>query len=74
MSDAGGDIIIKGSSVHIHFNATLYQRDPSDPSKYSNPIRKISRIIIRDENDVMKFDSGDHPIGLKWTIEVLSKG
>jgi hypothetical protein len=73
MSDASGDIIIKGGSVQIHFDGSLYQKDPSDPRKFSHSDRKIQRIIIDDENGKMQFDSGDHPDGLKYTIRVLCK-
>lgn len=73
MSEASGDIIIKGGSVQILFDRALYQQDPSDPKKYSHQGRKIERITIMDEMGSPMFTSGDHPDGLKWTIEIRCK-
>ncbi len=73
MSDAGGDIIIKGGSVEVYFDGILYQKDPSDSRKHSNSLKKIDRIKIKDETGVIKYDSGDHPDGFRGTITVLCK-
>lgn len=70
MSDGGGDIIIKGGSVNVQFDDSLYRKDPNDPKKHDNANRKITRIVIVDENDAEQYNSGDSPNGLKWTITV----
>lgn len=70
MSDAGGDIIIKGGSVQLLFDRTLYQSDPSDMSRHSSASMEIRRIRVVDEKGDSVFDSGDHTEALKWKIEV----
>ena len=73
MSDGGGEIIIKGGSVNIQFAESLYKKDPSDPKKHENANRRITGIVIVDENGAEQFNSGDKPNGLKWTITVSTK-
>jgi hypothetical protein len=73
MADGSGEIIIKGGSVHVQFNGTIYKNDPGDPDRHSNPNRKITRIVVHDENDTATFDSGDSQGGLKWTVTVYTK-
>ena len=73
MSDAGGDIIIKGGSVQVHFDGSLYVQDSSDPRKHSSAKKKIQRIKIVDDTGRMLYDSGEHPDGLRWTVQVLCK-
>ena len=69
----GEDIIIKGGSIELEFDDTVYPRNPSNPKKHQNPNRKISRIVVVDENGGQKYDSGESPNGMKWTITVSTK-
>lgn len=73
MADGGGEIIIKGGSVNVQFDDSVYKKDPSDPKKHENANRKITRIVVVDENGGERFNSGDSPSGLKWTIAVSTK-
>jgi len=73
MSDGSGEIIIKGGSVEIQFAESLYKKDPNDPKKHENASRKITGIVIVDENGAEQFNSGDKPNGLQWTITVSTK-
>jgi hypothetical protein len=73
MSEGGGEIIIKGGSVKIEFAESLYKKDPSDPRKHENADRRITGIVIVDENGAEQFNSGDKPNGLQWTITVSTK-
>ena len=73
MSDGGGEIIIKGGSVNVVFDESVYKKDPSDPKKHENANRKITNIVIVDENGGERFNSGDNQGGLKWTITVSTK-
>jgi hypothetical protein len=66
----GGDIIIKGGSVEVDFDNIIYQPDPVDPTRHLNANRKISRVLVEDEDGKVQFDSGDSPDGLVWTITV----
>ena len=73
MSDGGGEIIIKGGSVNLQFDESVYKKDPNDPKKHENANRKITNIVIVDENGGERFNSGDNQGGLKWTITVSTK-
>jgi len=69
----GEDIIIKGGSIELEFEDSVYPKNPSNPKKHQNPNRKISRIVVVDENGGQKYDSGESPNGMKWTITVSTK-
>ena len=69
-SNGSGDIIIKGSSVHVQFDDAGYSKNGS---KHDNPNKKITQIVVVDENGVEKCNSGDSPGGLKWTVTVSTK-
>ncbi|HUS11489.1 MAG TPA: hypothetical protein VMZ30_13565 [Pyrinomonadaceae bacterium] len=69
----GDDIIIKGGSVELQFDDAIYPNSSSDPKKHRNPNRKISRIVVVDENGGQKYDSGESQSGMKWTITVSTK-
>ena len=73
MSDGSGEIIIKGSSVHLEFNGTIFVKDPNNPKRHDSPSRKITQIVVADENGVEQFNSGDNPNGLKWKVTVSTK-
>ncbi|HEV2829578.1 MAG TPA: hypothetical protein VGW76_18410 [Pyrinomonadaceae bacterium] len=69
----GEDIIIKGGSIELEFEDSVYPRNPSNPKKHQNPNRKISRIVVVDENGGQKYDSGESPNGMKWTITISTR-
>ena len=69
----GEDIIIKGGSIELEFEDSVYPKNPSNPKKHQNPNRKISRIVVVDENGGQKYDSGESQNGMKWTITVSTK-
>jgi hypothetical protein len=73
MSEGGGDIIVKGSSVHLNFDGSLYQKDSNDPNHYKHDDRQITRVLVEDENGKSLFDSGGGGGGLKWTITISTK-
>jgi len=72
MSDPGdgGDIIIKGGSVDLEYDESVYQKDPGDPKSHKNANKKITRVVITGD---ISFDSGDHPGGLRCTITTTCK-
>lgn len=61
----GDDIIIRGGSVELEFDDSVYEKNPNDPRKRQNSGKKVTRIVITGD---INFDSGDHPEGL--TCEV----
>ncbi len=65
MGDSGSDIIIKGGSVELEFNGTIYEKNPGDPKKHKSSNMRITRIAISGDKT---FDSGDMPSGFKGTI------
>lgn len=69
MGDTQGDIIIKGGSVEVSFDGTIYQKEPGDPKKHKNNGRKITRVRVEDEDGESLFDRSDEG-GPKWTITV----
>jgi hypothetical protein len=71
MADGGGGaIIIKGGSVQISFDGSLYTKESPDPNSHKHQTRKITRVQVTDENGGSQFDSGTDKDGLKWTISV----
>ena len=66
----GGDIIIKGGSVDLEYDESIYQKDPADPKSHKNSTRKITRVVITGD---ISYDSGDHPEGLRCTITTTCK-
>jgi hypothetical protein len=73
MGEGSGDIIIKGGSVAVNFDDTLYRKDPADPQRHENANRKITKITIVDANKNSIYDSGDDPSGLNWTVTVSTR-
>lgn len=65
----GGVIIIKGGSVDLDYDETIYERDPANPRSHKNSVRKITRVVITGD---ISYDSGDHPEGLRCTITASS--
>ena len=69
-SNGSGDIIIKGASVHVQFDDAGYTKNGS---KHDHQNKKITKIVVVDENGVEKLNSGDSPGGLKWTVTVTTR-
>ena len=69
-SNGSGDIIIKGGSVQVQFDDAGYTKNGS---KHDSPNKKITKIVVVDENGVVKCNSGDTPGGLKWTVTVSTR-
>ncbi|MGH9872072.1 MAG: hypothetical protein ACRD9S_06350 [Pyrinomonadaceae bacterium] len=69
MGDGGGEIIIKGGSVEVTFDGSVYIKDQLDPSKHKAANRKITRIQVLDGGGGSLLDE-DNKDGLPWTITV----
>lgn len=67
---SGGDVIIKGGSVEVQFDSSIYRKELTDPSTHKADTRKITRVKVEDEDNKPLFDSGPAEGGLKWTITV----
>jgi hypothetical protein len=63
----GGDIIIKGGSVDIQYDDTLYVKEGQ--WSHINLNKRITRITIVDEGGKTVFDSGVNASGLPWEIK-----
>jgi hypothetical protein len=65
----GGDIIIKGGSCEIHFDDSVFQKDPANPRKrrHRDDNWTIKRIVITGNQE---FDSKDIPGGFKGEITI----
>lgn len=72
-AEGTGEIIIKGGSVHVQFDSSGYVKDPDNSSKHNHSGKKITKIVVVDENGDEKCNSGDSPNGLKWTVTVSTK-
>ena len=69
----GGDIIIKGGSVEISFDGSLYLKETPDANTHKHQTRKITRVQVTDESGASKYDSGTDKNGLKWKIRVSTE-
>ena len=70
----GGDIIIKGGTIEIDFDGAVYKKDGANPRKHKAGDRKLARIVLQDEHDVVKYDTtaeGENPV--KWTVTVFGR-
>lgn len=63
----GNDIIIKGGSVDIDYDDSIYPKDPGNPKKHKNNGKKITKVVITGD---INFDSGDNPSGLNCLITI----
>ena len=71
MADGGGGaIIIKGGSVQVSFDGSLYVKEALDPDTHKHQTRRITRVEVTDEKGGSQFDSGTDKDGLRWTISV----
>lgn len=46
----GNDVVIKGGSVEIDFDPATYVPVPGDNKKFRNATKKITGVVIKDEN------------------------
>ena len=70
MSNGSGDIIIKGGSVEVQFDESIYSKDPSYPNRHVNSSKKITRVRISGD---INYDSGELPDGIKCVITTSCK-
>jgi hypothetical protein len=63
----GGDIIIKGGSVDIQYDDSLYVKEGE--WNHINLNKRITRITITDENEKLLYDSDVNSNGLRWEIK-----
>ena len=66
MSNGGADIIIKGSSIDITFDDSLF---PGGGNGSHKGQRKMQHIVVVDGQGQVKFDSQSEDVK-KWTITV----
>ena len=67
----GSDIIIKGGSVNIQFDETIYRKE--EPWNHISLDKTMTRVTIVDENGRSLYDSGESVDGLKWEIRAYCK-
>jgi hypothetical protein len=70
MSDVNTDIVIKGGSCEIYFDAGAYEKDPGDHKRHTRVGARIMRVTISDDSHFQDVDTGTHPEGFKGTIRV----
>jgi hypothetical protein len=66
MSNGGTDIIIKGSSIDITFDDSLY---PGAGHGSHKGLRKMRRIVVVDDQQQVQYDSQSADVK-KWTVTV----
>lgn len=64
----GSDIIIKGGSVDIDYDESLYPKEGNSRS-HKNHDKRIVRITVVDEAGQTQYDSGEKEGTLKWEIK-----
>lgn len=67
----GGDIIIKGGSVDIRYDDSLYRKEGE--WGHINYDKRMTRITVVDDNGKTVYDSDDNDGGLKWEIRAHCK-
>ena len=63
----GDDIIIRGGSVELEYDGSVYEQHPTESRKRQHSGKKITRIVISGD---IKYDSEDHPEGLKCEVRI----
>lgn len=63
-----GEIIVKGGSVKLLFDGSLYQKDSNDLKTHKHEGRKITRVLVEDESGASLFDREVNEDG--WTITI----
>ena len=66
----GGDIIIKGGSVDINFDDAVYP--PGNSGSHANQGMRMQRILVTDEQNQTKYDSGQSGAVARWTVTVMT--
>lgn len=61
----GSDIIIKGGSVEVVYEDSVYPQEPGNPNRHSNENKKIRRVVITGD---ISFDSGEKAGGYQCEI------
>jgi hypothetical protein len=69
MSDNTSDIIIKGGSVELEFDETLYLPKVGDPLVRVCANKKIIQVLVTGGGLV--YDSGNYPDGVGCTVRVV---
>ena len=64
----GGDIIIKGGSVDLIYDESVYPQNSEDRKRHSNATKKITRIVITGD---LTYDSGEFPDGVICEIVTI---
>lgn len=64
----GSDIIIKGSSVDVIFDDSVYP--PGNNGSHKGQ-RKLERIIVTDAQGATQYDSASADVK-KWTVKVVA--
>ena len=67
----GSDIIIKGGSVNVQYDDSLYRKEGS--WDHTSLEKTMTRITVVDENGRTLYDSGENVGGLKWEIRAYCK-
>jgi hypothetical protein len=73
MGEGGGEIIIKGGSVEVNFDDSLYLKEQLDPNKHKNANRIITRVQVQDASGRSLLDEADDKDGLRWLITVSTR-
>ena len=63
----GGDIIIKGGSVDILYDDSLYRKQGE--WSHTNDQKRMTRITVADESGKTLYDSGVNTAGLNYEIK-----
>ena len=66
----GNDIIIKGGSVDIDYDESLYPKEPGNSRNHKSYDKKITRVTVKDDSGDVRYDSGEDTHGLVWEIKV----
>lgn len=64
----GGDIIIKGGSVIIEYDDSIYPPEPGNPGVHKGN-KTIRKFTIADERGNTKYDSGADNVSM-WRVTV----
>ena len=72
MSEGEGDIIIKGGSVKILFDDTLYPTQSSNRNDHQNDNRRITQIRVLDVNGGILYSTGENNGGLDYEVRVTT--
>ncbi len=63
----GSDIIIRGGSVELNYDESIYQKDLKDSRSHWNANKKITKVVITGD---ITYDSKDYPNGISCNIQI----